>query len=149
MQGTPYSNRISVNGTAATRELVLTINDVQLEDEVGFICLIKSVTEGDGEGRTSLKVFGKIPLHFKPVFPPQAIFRFILLYSPAFPLIYPHFKLNVLFLHHGFAVFIMWYDWIQLKRNHSSLLLCWQKLYLVCFWYHLSFNRVALMIKGS
>lgn len=54
----------------------------------------------------------------------------------------------MLFLHHGFAVSIVWYDWIQLTRNHSFLLFCWQKLYLVCFWYHFGFKRVVLMIKG-
>lgn len=68
-RGTPFSDRISVNGTGATRQLVLTIRDVRLEDQVEFICLIEGLTEGVGEGRTRLKVFGKIPLHFKPVSP--------------------------------------------------------------------------------
>ncbi|KAG7470292.1 cell surface glycoprotein MUC18 isoform X2 [Solea senegalensis] len=56
-QGTPYSDRISVNGTGANGVVVLTINDVQLRDEVEFICLIKSLTDGTGEGRTKLRVF--------------------------------------------------------------------------------------------
>uniref|UniRef100_A0A3Q3WF77 Ig-like domain-containing protein n=1 Tax=Mola mola TaxID=94237 RepID=A0A3Q3WF77_MOLML len=56
-RGTPFSDRISVNGTGATRQLVLTIRDVQLEDQVEFICLIEGLTEGVGEGRTRLKVF--------------------------------------------------------------------------------------------
>lgn len=59
-RGTPFTGRISVNGTGATGELVLTISKVQLDDEVEFICLIKSLTDGTGEGRTKLKVFGKI-----------------------------------------------------------------------------------------
>lgn len=57
--GTPFTERISVNGTGATGEVVLTINDVQLEDEVEFICLVRNLKEGTGEGRTNLKVFGK------------------------------------------------------------------------------------------
>ncbi|XP_070761617.1 melanoma cell adhesion molecule b [Enoplosus armatus] len=56
-RGTPFTERISVNGTGATGEVVLTISDVQLEDELEFICLIKSLTDGVGEGRTKLKVF--------------------------------------------------------------------------------------------
>lgn len=59
-RGTRFTDRISVNGTGATGGVVLTISSVQLEDELEFICLIKGLTEGDGEGRTRLKVFGKI-----------------------------------------------------------------------------------------
>lgn len=59
-RGTPFTDRISVNGTGATGEVVLTISDVQLEDEVEFICFIKGLTDGAAEGRTKLKVFGKI-----------------------------------------------------------------------------------------
>lgn len=58
-RGTQFTDRISVNGTGATGAVVLTISNVQLEDELEFICLIKSLTEGAGEGRTKLKVFGK------------------------------------------------------------------------------------------
>ncbi|TWW77273.1 MUC18 Cell surface glycoprotein P1H12 [Takifugu flavidus] len=54
---TQFTDRISVNGTGATGIVVLTINNVQVEDEVEFICLVKSLTEGTGEGRTNLKVF--------------------------------------------------------------------------------------------
>lgn len=57
--GTPFTERISVNGTGATGEVVLTINDVQLEDEVEFICVVLSLTEGTGEGGTHLMVFGR------------------------------------------------------------------------------------------
>lgn len=65
--GTPFTDRISVNGTGATGEVVLTINDVQLEDEVEFICLVRSLTEGTGEGRTNLRVFGEtVPVHACP-----------------------------------------------------------------------------------
>lgn len=59
-RGTRFTDRISVNGTGGTEEVVLTIMDVQLEDELEFICLIKSLTDGIKEGRTKLKVFGKI-----------------------------------------------------------------------------------------
>lgn len=61
--GTQFTDRISVNGTGATGTVVLTINNVQVEDEVEFICLVKSLTEGTGEGRTNLKVFGKTSPH--------------------------------------------------------------------------------------
>lgn len=56
---TQFTQRISVNGTGANGVVVLTINDVQLEDEVGFICLVQSETAGTGEGRTNLRLFGK------------------------------------------------------------------------------------------
>uniref|UniRef100_A0A3B4ZHF6 Melanoma cell adhesion molecule n=1 Tax=Stegastes partitus TaxID=144197 RepID=A0A3B4ZHF6_9TELE len=56
--GTPYADRISVNSTGATGDIVLTIRNVQLEDETEFICLVKSLTGGSsGEGRTKLLVF--------------------------------------------------------------------------------------------
>lgn len=57
--GTPFTERISVNGTGASGEVVLTINDVQLKDEVEFVCVVRSLTEGTGEGRTHLMVFGR------------------------------------------------------------------------------------------
>uniref|UniRef100_UPI0037E796ED melanoma cell adhesion molecule b isoform X4 n=1 Tax=Semicossyphus pulcher TaxID=241346 RepID=UPI0037E796ED len=56
-RGTPFTERISVNGTGATGEVVLTISDVQLADEVEFVCYIRGLTDGSGEGRTKLKVF--------------------------------------------------------------------------------------------
>ncbi|XP_030007664.1 melanoma cell adhesion molecule b isoform X1 [Sphaeramia orbicularis] len=56
-RGTPFTDRISVNGTGAEGEVVLTIRDVQQRDEVEFICLVKSLTDGIAEGRTKLKVF--------------------------------------------------------------------------------------------
>ncbi|XP_040902861.1 melanoma cell adhesion molecule b isoform X2 [Toxotes jaculatrix] len=56
-QGTPFTDRISVNGTGANGEVVLTINDVRLQDELDFFCSIKTLTDGSGEGRTKLKVF--------------------------------------------------------------------------------------------
>uniref|UniRef100_A0A3Q0QTG6 Melanoma cell adhesion molecule b n=1 Tax=Amphilophus citrinellus TaxID=61819 RepID=A0A3Q0QTG6_AMPCI len=54
---TPFKDRISlnVNGTTA----VLIIRKVGVKDEVEFICVIKTLTDGTGEGRTKLKVFGK------------------------------------------------------------------------------------------
>ncbi|XP_041795897.1 melanoma cell adhesion molecule b isoform X2 [Chelmon rostratus] len=56
-RGTPFTDRISVNGTGATGDVVLTISNVQLQDELEFICLIGSVTGEAGEGRTKLRVF--------------------------------------------------------------------------------------------
>uniref|UniRef100_A0A8C7Z5W3 Melanoma cell adhesion molecule b n=1 Tax=Oryzias sinensis TaxID=183150 RepID=A0A8C7Z5W3_9TELE len=53
---TPYTDRISVKRTGA-EEVVLTINNVQLEDEREFICRIKSLTDGFGAGSTNLRVF--------------------------------------------------------------------------------------------
>uniref|UniRef100_A0A3P9H3J0 Melanoma cell adhesion molecule b n=1 Tax=Oryzias latipes TaxID=8090 RepID=A0A3P9H3J0_ORYLA len=53
---TPYNDRISVKRTGA-EEVVLTINNVQLEDEREFICRIKSLTDGFGAGSTNLRVF--------------------------------------------------------------------------------------------
>ncbi|XP_068173507.1 melanoma cell adhesion molecule b isoform X2 [Antennarius striatus] len=55
-QGTQFTDRISVIGTRPG-EVVLMISNVQLIDELEFICLVKSQAEGAGEGRTRLKVF--------------------------------------------------------------------------------------------
>ncbi|XP_053176738.1 melanoma cell adhesion molecule b [Scomber japonicus] len=54
---TRFTDRISVEGNGATGQVVLTIRDVQLDDELDFICQIKSLTDGKGEGLTKLKVF--------------------------------------------------------------------------------------------
>ncbi|XP_069004139.1 melanoma cell adhesion molecule b isoform X2 [Embiotoca jacksoni] len=56
-QSTPYTDRISVNVTGASKEIVLTISNVQVGDEVEFVCLITTLTDGIGEGRTKLRVF--------------------------------------------------------------------------------------------
>ncbi|XP_071376643.1 melanoma cell adhesion molecule b isoform X3 [Centroberyx affinis] len=56
-RGTPFTDRIKVIGSVAKGELVLIITDVQLEDELDFICQINGVTAGNGEGRTQLRVF--------------------------------------------------------------------------------------------
>ncbi|XP_037123557.1 melanoma cell adhesion molecule b isoform X3 [Syngnathus acus] len=56
-RNTQFTDRIMVNVTAATGEVVLTIADVQLKDQLEFICLIKSLTDGVSEGRTKLLVF--------------------------------------------------------------------------------------------
>uniref|UniRef100_A0A671WKP4 Melanoma cell adhesion molecule b n=1 Tax=Sparus aurata TaxID=8175 RepID=A0A671WKP4_SPAAU len=53
-RGTQFTDR--VNGTISPGTAVLTISDVHIEDEVEFICHIKSLTEGR-EGRTKLTVF--------------------------------------------------------------------------------------------
>lgn len=71
VRGTPFTDRISANGTGATGVVVLTINNVQVQDGLEFICSVQGLTEGVDEGRTKLKVFGKIQsemeAHFKPV----------------------------------------------------------------------------------
>ncbi|XP_028274564.1 melanoma cell adhesion molecule b isoform X2 [Parambassis ranga] len=54
-KGTPYMDRINVS--TATGVVVLTISDVQVEDEREFTCRIKGLTDGSGEGRTKLRVF--------------------------------------------------------------------------------------------
>lgn len=58
-QSTPFSDRISVNVSMATGVTMLTINEVRLEDGLDYICVIKALTEGEAQGRTKLKVFGK------------------------------------------------------------------------------------------
>ncbi|KAM7413301.1 hypothetical protein PAMA_020607 [Pampus argenteus] len=54
---TPFADRITVNETGGTSGVVLNIADVQLSDELEFICLIRHITDGTAEGRTKLKVF--------------------------------------------------------------------------------------------
>ncbi|XP_035535593.1 melanoma cell adhesion molecule b isoform X2 [Morone saxatilis] len=56
-QGTVFTDRIRVNGTGATGQVVLSISNVQVHDEAEFICTIGNLTDGTGEGRTKLKVF--------------------------------------------------------------------------------------------
>ncbi|XP_019223023.1 melanoma cell adhesion molecule b isoform X6 [Oreochromis niloticus] len=54
-QNTPFTDRISLNvtGTAA----VLVIRDVGVKDNLEFICVIKTITPEEAEGRTQLQVF--------------------------------------------------------------------------------------------
>ncbi|XP_063349455.1 melanoma cell adhesion molecule b isoform X3 [Pelmatolapia mariae] len=54
-QNTPFTGRISLNvtGTAA----VLVIRDVGVMDNLEFICVIKTLTPEEAEGRTQLQVF--------------------------------------------------------------------------------------------
>lgn len=54
------SNVNSVNGTDGSEGVVLTIKPVTLEDEVEFICLVRTFTGEAKEGRTQLRVFRKI-----------------------------------------------------------------------------------------
>ncbi|KAM7399457.1 hypothetical protein PAMP_018728 [Pampus punctatissimus] len=54
---TPFTDRITVNETGGTGGVVLNIADVQLGDELEFICLIRHITNKTAEGRTKLKVF--------------------------------------------------------------------------------------------
>lgn len=57
--GTPFADRISVNGSSAT-QLTLTIGGVRLEDELEYICRVTTLTKTEvGEGSTRLKVFGE------------------------------------------------------------------------------------------
>lgn len=57
--GTPFTDRISVNISMDTGMAMLTINEVRLQDELEYICVIRALTEGEGKGSTKLKVFGK------------------------------------------------------------------------------------------
>ncbi|KAL6116157.1 mcam [Pungitius sinensis] len=56
-KGTQFTDRFSVNGTGATGVNVMTISDVQPDDEVEFICSITDLVEGSANGSTKLKVF--------------------------------------------------------------------------------------------
>lgn len=53
-------DRISVSSSVADGEVILTIDNVQLQDELEFICEIKDLVGGKAEGSTKLRVFGKI-----------------------------------------------------------------------------------------
>lgn len=75
VRSTQFTDRISVNGTGET--VVLTIDEVEVADEVEFICLVKSLTDGVGEGRTQLKVFGKTQPGMTCCFLVPIIFRMI------------------------------------------------------------------------
>nr|XP_020455762.1 cell surface glycoprotein MUC18 isoform X3 [Monopterus albus] len=55
-QDTPFTDRITVNSTGTPGQVVLTVSSVKLEDELEFICRIRSSDEYE-EGRTKLKVF--------------------------------------------------------------------------------------------
>lgn len=57
-QGTPFTDRISVNISMDTGLAMLTINEVRVQDELEYICVIQALTE-EGQGSTKLKVFGK------------------------------------------------------------------------------------------
>ncbi|XP_041850095.1 melanoma cell adhesion molecule b isoform X6 [Melanotaenia boesemani] len=54
---THFTERISVNHSNNT--MMLTIRDVKLEDQLDYICAVKGLTDGSGEGRTKLRVFVK------------------------------------------------------------------------------------------
>lgn len=57
--GTQFTDRILVDSTGSKGQINLNIMDVQLRDELDFICQIKSLTDGSGEGRTQLRVRGE------------------------------------------------------------------------------------------
>lgn len=61
LRDTTFTDRINVSGPAngAKGGVLLTINSVQLKDQLEFICIIKDLTGVVAEGRTQLKVFGK------------------------------------------------------------------------------------------
>nr|XP_023822815.1 cell surface glycoprotein MUC18 [Salvelinus alpinus] len=56
-RGGQFTDKISVNGMGNSSEVVLTIRDVKLEDELEFICQVNEMSAGSEEGRTMLKVF--------------------------------------------------------------------------------------------
>ncbi|XP_029570341.1 cell surface glycoprotein MUC18 isoform X6 [Salmo trutta] len=56
-RGGQFTDKISVNGMGNSSEVVLTIRDVKVEDELEFICLVNGTSAGSDEGRTTLKVF--------------------------------------------------------------------------------------------
>jgi hypothetical protein len=58
-----FTDKISVNGMGKSSEVVLTIRDVALEDELEFLCQVNGLSAGNMEGRTMLKVFGKSVMH--------------------------------------------------------------------------------------
>lgn len=67
VRGTPFTDRINVNGTGVPGEVVLTIENVRLEDELEFVCLVQSLTDGTAKGRTKLRVFRRFFLFFMTV----------------------------------------------------------------------------------
>ncbi|XP_038817547.1 cell surface glycoprotein MUC18-like isoform X4 [Salvelinus namaycush] len=56
-RGGQFTDKISVNGMGNSSEVVLTIRDVKLEDELEFICHVNGMSVGSKEGRTMLRVF--------------------------------------------------------------------------------------------
>ncbi|XP_029027041.1 cell surface glycoprotein MUC18-like isoform X2 [Betta splendens] len=57
-QGTPLTDRISVSGPGERGDVVLTIHNVRVQDELEFICVGKHLLLGEvAEGRTQLRVF--------------------------------------------------------------------------------------------
>ncbi|XP_055735446.1 cell surface glycoprotein MUC18-like isoform X4 [Salvelinus fontinalis] len=56
-RGGQFTDKISVNGMGNSSEVVLTIRDVKLEDELEFICQVNEMSVGSEEGRTMLRVF--------------------------------------------------------------------------------------------
>lgn len=59
-RGTPFTDRINMTGPGQHGDVVLTIHNVRVQDELEFICVIKHLVDGVAEGRTQLRVFGKI-----------------------------------------------------------------------------------------
>lgn len=56
-QGTPFTGRINVTGPGTERGLLLSIRDVQVQDEGEFVCHVKEITGESHEGSTQLRVF--------------------------------------------------------------------------------------------
>ncbi|XP_055370132.1 cell surface glycoprotein MUC18-like isoform X2 [Betta splendens] len=56
-QGTPLTDRISVSGPGERGDVVLTIHNVRVQDELEFICVVKHLVGEVAEGRTQLRVF--------------------------------------------------------------------------------------------
>ncbi|KAJ8267053.1 hypothetical protein GJAV_G00137770 [Gymnothorax javanicus] len=55
--GTDFTGRITVSPADERGEMVLTIEEVHLEDEREFICQVNGMSAGNGEAKTQLKVF--------------------------------------------------------------------------------------------
>ncbi|KAM8853684.1 melanoma cell adhesion molecule b isoform 1-T1 [Synchiropus picturatus] len=54
-----FQDRLTVNstGSGTSGQVVMTIRDVRLKDELEYVCVVKSLTDGIGEDRTMLRVF--------------------------------------------------------------------------------------------
>ncbi|KAJ7990460.1 hypothetical protein DPEC_G00300540, partial [Dallia pectoralis] len=52
-------HKISVNGSVSSGEQVLTITNVEVKDELVYICQVQRASAGSEEGRTAVKVFAQ------------------------------------------------------------------------------------------
>ncbi|TNN51775.1 hypothetical protein EYF80_038003 [Liparis tanakae] len=70
---TDYSGRIEV--TPDQQLTRLTIKDVQLQDEREFFCQVNGLAAGNAEGKTHLRVFGKMGSQHKFSVSDKALFK--------------------------------------------------------------------------